>query len=111
MVCPGLKDRLEIEVKFLSELTQSYQELNEKFEQSVQDDFTAQTEGFIDGVRHNEAVKLSFARKKLSRNLDIKKEQLKELRGLYCVNCTEKGSIDRNERCLRCPDDKMCMER
>jgi len=109
-ICPSFKDRLDKEIKLLNGLSQSYQELNEKFEQSVEADFTAQAEGFIDSIRRNEAVKLAFARKKLGATLDLKKEQVKQLRGNYCVKCTEKNSLDRAGRCERCPDDKVCQQ-
>lgn len=107
-VCPAFKDRVEKEVKALDELTQSYEELNKKFEQSVQDDFTAQAEGLIDGLRRNEAVKLAFARKRLGQTLETKRAQVKALRQSYCPKCSEKGSPDIAGRCRRCPDDKSC---
>lgn len=87
--CPALKGRLEKEIAGLTSLNNTYQELNARFEESVQDDFTAQAEGFLDEIRRNEAVKLAFARKRLNQNRELKKQQVQTLRAQYCPKCND----------------------
>ena len=108
--CPDLSAKIDRETAQLNELMVLREELNEKFQGEVANDFTAQSEGLLDEIHRSAAIKVVFARKKLTKNIEAKKLTLMGLKSEYCSRCSAdfRNETSKKSYCDKCPVRPEC---
>lgn len=106
--CVAQGKRLDAEILEYFEQTTAFEEIDRRFQESVKQDFNAQTEGLLDEIKRNEAVKIAFARKRLMRSMEVRREKLARARAEFCVNCRDVRESGGLPYCERCPNRPEC---
>lgn len=85
--CSEIKSHLDKERETLRKLNVVKMDLDSQFSESVQRDMARQAEGLLDEIHRNKALKVSYARKKLSRRIESIKAMITKFRQSYCESC------------------------
>jgi len=104
--CVEVGSRFQNEQLQLDELLISRDELNKKFQSDVAADFAAQSEGILDEIHRNAAIKIVYAKKRIARRIKEKESELAALREHLCVICESSKSITGDKLpvlCKHCP--------
>jgi len=72
----------------MEELQSLNAELESKFDEYIRADFNSQSEGLIDQIHRNAALKVTFAKKRLQKSLATQENKSKRAEDLYCTQCT-----------------------
>lgn len=84
----------------LEQLVSQESALSKEFSQSVARDFSSQVEGLVGELDRNKAMKVAFARKRLTRNIDATKAKIGLLKKEYCKSCVPDDDASlRNRYC------------
>jgi hypothetical protein len=108
--CSELGHKVDGQSAALAEMLDLQRELEEKFQTKIAADVSAQTDGILDELSRNEAIKVAFAKKRLAKNIESKRVELAASQNEYCFQC--RGEIllpDLHAKyCSRCPQQKGC---
>ncbi len=108
--CPLLSEKIDDTEMQILDLQRTRDELSAKFKDLVVDDVKAQAEGLLDEVQKNEAIKVSYTRRKLTKSIDDKTAFVKAVREEYCVRCATsiKNEFAKASFCAKCPGKIDC---
>lgn len=108
--CPVLSEKIDDTDIEIAELTHAREELLAKFKGLVVEDVKAQADGLIDELQKNEAIKVSYTRRKLTKSIEDKTSFAKSIREEYCVRCVNslKNEFAKASFCAKCPGKIEC---
>jgi len=108
--CQDLSIQLEKDSSRLIELLKLREELEEKFQGYVSQDFKEQTEGVFQGLNRNAAIKAAFARKKITKSIEKQKVTVATTKESFCDKCRSLASEqEKSAFCQRCPNKPECL--
>lgn len=92
----------------LQELIGLNHELDTKFDEYVKADFASQSEGLLDDLHRNAALKVAFARKRLNRAIEVQQHKVKSSGDGYCETCKWDRKSKKKEYCSVCDAEGEC---
>lgn len=95
--CERLLSTVKEEQARVTELTRLNQELETKFEEHIRADFQRQSEGIIDQIHRNAALKIVFSKKQIQKKLAVQQNLADSAKNLYCSRCDKDD--EPNETC------------
>lgn len=94
----------------LQELIGLNHELDTKFDEYVKADFTSQSEGLLDDLHRNAALKVAFARKRLNRAIEVQQLKVKTSGDSYCGSCKPDRKSQKKDYCSVCDTEGECLK-
>lgn len=103
--CLQASKKVSVEENTLAELKQLREDLETRFQEYCKEDFSAQIEGIANEIHRNKAIKVAFAKRRLSKLIENKSRDIASSIDVYCTHCRSYSERDdlRNEYCQRCP--------
>lgn len=109
--CDELTKHLDRSISTLNQSFKLREELKQKFDSYVQEDFQAQSEGLFSEINRNAALKVSYARKKLEKLIENQENSLSKIKREYCENCAPPAAASLEAKhafCDKCPERAIC---
>ncbi|MCB0416245.1 MAG: hypothetical protein KDD39_01260 [Bdellovibrionales bacterium] len=105
--CANIHSAVQIAIIQKDNLGKKMAELEDKFKEHLERDIDAQADGLFESFHRNEAKKVYFAKKKLSRAIEKKTENIASMSAYYCKSC-KKTETSIEEFCKICPSNSEC---
>ena len=104
--CEQANEKLYQEQNKLGELNQLREDLEKRFEEYSKEDFSAQVEGIKSELHRNKAIKVAFAKRRLTKLIDTRVREISSTTENYCKKCeANQGNEATHDRyCENCPD-------
>ncbi|MCB0403820.1 MAG: hypothetical protein KDD51_03480 [Bdellovibrionales bacterium] len=105
--CANIHSAVQIAIIQKENLGKKLSELEARFKEHLERDIDAQADGILESFHRNEAKKVYFAKKKLSRAIEKKTENITSMSAFYCKSC-KKNEASAEEFCRICPNNSEC---
>jgi len=108
--CTTVQGKLDDEISQLADLNNLNEDLNRKFKTQLEEDLNTQSEGLLDELHHDAAVKIAYARRKLAIAISAKQTEITGLKKDYCQSCrlAEIAKPKQTEFCEICSGREEC---
>lgn len=103
--CNEVSETLYNEQTKLGELNQLREDLEKRFQEYSKEDFSAQVEGIANELHRTKALKVAFAKRRLTKLIDSMIQDIASTTQVFCQKCrAQLGTENMRERyCENCP--------
>ncbi|MBI3294216.1 MAG: hypothetical protein HYZ71_05735 [Deltaproteobacteria bacterium] len=105
-VCEQVNEKLYREQIKVAELTGLKEDLEKRFQEYSKEDFTAQVEGIANEIHRNKAIKVAFAKRRLTKMIDSRMRDIASTTQDFCIECRANATNQntRDRYCENCPE-------